>query len=173
MGLLPICLGLCQIGERLDAAALGSPDQRRHGQESSSGPELPGMAVAGALGVASITVANGSDNIGVYLPMFASHGPSEVVVTLGTFALMTGLWCQIAWWLTRAPGLATVLQRYGDALLPVVLIGIGGLILHDSHTLERPPLAVLTLTCLAGMAISLARQVQALLEATVIRGVPQ
>jgi hypothetical protein len=44
-----------------------------------------------------------------------------------------------------------------------VLIGLGGLILIDSHTLDHRGQAVIALTCLVGLVLSMARQLQPLL----------
>ncbi|GAP98951.1 cadmium resistance transporter [Leptolyngbya sp. NIES-2104] len=51
----------------------------------------------------------------------------------------------MAYQLTRIPAIAETLSRYGNLLVPFVLIGLGILILIDSHTLENRGLAVLTL----------------------------
>lgn len=110
------------------------------------------------LGVAAVTVANGSDNVGVYMPLFAHATPSEVALTLVVFILMMGLWCLIAWRLIAAPGLAPVLLQHGDQLIPFVLIGLGGLILIDSHTLDHRGLAEIALGCLGMMVLSITRQ---------------
>ena len=158
LGLLPISLGVSRLIEglasqgadpggepqlpltRLPLAALGLP---------------PSWAVAEVLGIASLTVANGSDNISVYMPLFAHASPTELGITLLTFAAGVGLWCLVAWRLTRSPWLASVLSRCGDRCIPVVLITLGTLIVIDSHTLEQPWLALITYSCLAVMAASL------------------
>jgi cadmium resistance transport/sequestration family protein len=154
LGLLPISLGISRLMELLEGA---SGDD---GVEAIPpfGPGGRGRTWGAVLGVAAVTVANGSDNVGVYMPLFAHATPPEVVVTLVVFFLMMGLWCLIAWRLTAAPGLAPVLHQYGDQLIPFVLIGLGGLILIDSHTLHHRGLAVIALGCLGVMVFSIARQ---------------
>ena len=64
---------------------------------------------------------------------------------LGVFFSLVAVWCYAAYQLTRIPVMMDALTRYGNQLVPFVLIGLGVLILLDSHTLENPSLAVLTL----------------------------
>lgn len=126
LGLLPIGLGL-----RRWQQACGSETASR--TSADGGDASPGLIGAGPLaellGMAGLTVANGSDNIGVYLPLFAHADRSAVTVTLITFAAVLALWMALAWGLTRHPALAPLLRRYGSALVPAVLIGLGLLIL--------------------------------------------
>lgn len=154
LGLVPICLGLVQLVKlcSLDAAEeLSFVD--------SAGP----LGLAGVLGVAAITVANGSDNLGVYIPMFATTTADELLITLVVFGSLTALWCVLGWWLTRLPTLAALLSRYGAVLLPAVLIALGGAVLHRSHTLQSPCLAALTFAGLVVLTASQGRQIQQLL----------
>jgi hypothetical protein len=66
----------------------------------------------------------------------------------------------MAWWLVRSPALADLLTSYGNRITPFVLIGLGGLILIDSDTLQHRGLAALALSGIALMALSLLRQLQ-------------
>ncbi|UBF30418.1 cadmium resistance transporter (plasmid) [Kovacikia minuta CCNUW1] len=98
-----------------------------------------------AYGVAAVTFANGGDNIGIYIPLFANSAWEELLVILGVFFSLVGIWCYTAFQLTRLPVIADVLTRYGNQLVPFVLIGLGMLILIDSRTLENRGLATLAL----------------------------
>jgi len=71
-----------------------------------------------------LTVANGGDNLSVYIPLFSVQlGMLPIYLTV--FALMTGLWCLLAYHLTNHPLLRERLKRYGRILIPFVLVGIG------------------------------------------------
>ncbi|MBD1909893.1 MULTISPECIES: cadmium resistance transporter [unclassified Leptolyngbya] len=95
--------------------------------------------------VAAVTFANGGDNIGIYVPLFASSQGASLMVILAVFFTLVGVWCFTAYRLTQVPAIAESLTYYGNQLVPFVLIGLGILILLDSHTLENRGLAVLTL----------------------------
>lgn len=126
LGLLPIALGV-RRWQQAGGLAIAPPPAI---DDSPSGSGLTGAGpLAELLGMAGLTLANGSDNIGVYLPLFAQADRATVTVTLVTFAAALALWMALAWSLTRAPALAPLLQRYGSALVPAVLIGLGLLIL--------------------------------------------
>jgi cadmium resistance transport/sequestration family protein len=89
--------------------------------------------------VAAVTFANGGDNIGIYVPLFASSDLVSLGVILGIFLVMVGVWCYIAYQLTLHPLVARFLTRYGHAIVPFVLIGLGVYILVDSGTYRLLP----------------------------------
>jgi cadmium resistance protein CadD (predicted permease) len=82
--------------------------------------------------VALVTVANGADNIGVYMPTFAIHTGYEIGVFALVFFVMTGSWCFFARWLVHHPTLGTPIRRYSHRITPFVLIGIGVLIMFEA-----------------------------------------
>lgn len=171
LGLLPISLGISRLMDQLRPAAAAGPEP---GNPLEALPAAAPWPLAGVIGVAAITVANGSDNIGVYLPLFAHAGGVGLAITLLVFAAMTGLWCLIAWRLTRLPPLASLLDRLGTPLIPWVLIGLGALVLCDGPTLHHPGLALVALLCLGLMVLSLIRLLTSLasLEQPLLRPLP-
>ncbi|PEF10486.1 quaternary ammonium transporter [Bacillus thuringiensis] len=82
--------------------------------------------------VASITLANGADNISIYIPMFASQTLETNIVTLVIFFSMIAIWCFISYKLIKAPILAKVLEENCHI---IVLIGLGMFILFRSGTI--------------------------------------
>ncbi len=156
LGIVPIVIGLSQIfasdaeveAENEAATALTSPP-----------PGMPGWFSPQTASVAAITVANGGDNIGIYMPLFASTDEFGLGVILSVFFGLVGVWCYGAYWLTRVGEVASLLTRYGNALVPFVLIGLGVLILVDSHTLEYRGLTTLALTILGICTIHLVRTI--------------
>jgi cadmium resistance transport/sequestration family protein len=85
------------------------------------------------LTVSAITVSNGGDNIGVYVPLFANTSAENIVVIAIIFALMIAVWCVIGYALVKAPLIGDPLRRYGDHILPFVLIGLGIYILAEAY----------------------------------------
>ena len=151
LGLVPISLGLWRWRQRS-----ASPDQ---GQDAVGAPQLRGQrggqpnsqAGAGLLTMAGLTLANGADNVGVYLPLFAQSGGLELAVTLLTFAVGLALLGLLAWVCSRMPGLASLLGRLGDTLVPLVLIVLGSAILLDGLALDAAELLQLPGRNLAGL----------------------
>ncbi|GLX95332.1 cadmium resistance transporter [Herbidospora sp. NBRC 101105] len=112
LGLIPLVLGLKALwGLRND-------------------DDSPEKAPTGILAIAGITFANGGDNIGVYVPVFATQG---VVVYVVVFLVMVAVLCLAGRFLATRPVVARALARWGHVLFPVVLIGIGVFILV-AHT---------------------------------------
>jgi len=94
------------------------------------------------LAVTLVTVANGGDNLGVYIPMFATAERAELTVYAVTMIGMTGVWCWLAHALIHNPRLGPPIRRYAEPLTPFVLIALGLYILIDSRAyavLARKP----------------------------------
>jgi len=89
--------------------------------------------------VAAVTLANGGDNIGIYVPLFASSNLVSLGVILSVFLILIGVWCYIAYQLTLHPTIAQILTRYGHGIVPFVLIGLGIFILIESGTYRLIP----------------------------------
>jgi cadmium resistance protein CadD (predicted permease) len=66
--------------------------------------------------------------------LFAGNTLISLGVILGVFFVMVGVWCVIAYRLTRQPTIARVLSRYGHAVVPFVLIGLGLFIMYERGT---------------------------------------
>ncbi|MEH1902979.1 MAG: cadmium resistance transporter [Nostoc sp.] len=94
-----------------------------------------------AYSVAAVTIANGSDNISVYVPLFASSNLETFVVIIGLFYFLLGVWCYAANKLTNNRVIADVLTRYVNNLVPFVLIGLGAFIVLKSEALSLIKLA--------------------------------
>lgn len=86
--------------------------------------------------VAAVTVANGGDNIGIYVPLFASSNFTSLSLILGIFYLLIGVWCVVAYTLNRKPLVAKILIRYGNIIAPFLLIALGLFILIENKSYE-------------------------------------
>jgi len=75
--------------------------------------------------MAGITAANGGDNVGVYVPVFATMGVADLTLTVISFLALVAVWCAAGWFLARRQPVARTLARWGHLLVPAVLIGIG------------------------------------------------
>lgn len=111
LGLIPIGLGIREILSNL------------RGQNEAEEPS----SAAGTLwlSMALITIANGADNIGVYLPLFAGFSFWQMGIALLVFACMTGIWCFLGKQLTSLPVLQKLLSEYKTILIPLVYILLG------------------------------------------------
>jgi len=134
LGLVPIAIGLYQLIHPED-----ENEVQTVANDFQSTIKLPILSALGLLApqsyqVAAVTIANGGDNIGIYVPLFAASSAASLRVILSIFFVLVGVWCYVAYQLARHPIVARVLTRYGAAIVPFVLIGVGIFILIDSET---------------------------------------
>ncbi|MCZ8039860.1 MAG: cadmium resistance transporter [Microcystis sp. LE17-20A] len=108
--------------------------------------------------VAALTVANGSDNIGIYVPLFASSTVTSLIVIVSVFLILVGVWCAIAYGLTSVPTIATILTSQGSTFVPCVLIGLGIFIVKESIPLAFLALGISYLWAIIGRSQGLARK---------------
>lgn len=130
LGFVPIAIGLSRLLKREE----GSSQVEEQTGQSDHTP-VASFFSAQTYSVAAIMFANGSDNIGVYVPLFANSDLESLLVILGVFFLLLGVGYYAADQLTRQPAIADVLTSYGNMLVPFVLIGLGVFIVWESVTL--------------------------------------
>lgn len=119
LGLIPVALGL---------RAGVSVWQHRHEDADDRPPSHESVTVTK---IAGITFANGGDNIGVYVPVFAATGASGSATYAVVFLVLVAVWCAAGRFLATRAVIARALARWGHILLPVVLITIGVIILVE------------------------------------------
>ena len=138
LGLLPIAIGMKELVSRQDDADAEVQTITTDFEQSSSSQTAVGILASvlnpQTVRVAAVTVANGGDNIGIYIPLFASSNLPSLGAILSVFFLLLRVWCYVAYRLTSLPAVANVLTQYGRALVPFVLIGLGIFILLESGT---------------------------------------
>ena len=152
LGLLPIAIGLSRLlnPETDDSEAEVELEQSENSFFSS-------FLSPQTYSVAAVTVANGGDNIGIYVPLFASNTLESLAVILAVFFAMVGVWCYAAYRLIQMRAIADTLTRYGNQLVPFVLIGLGIAILVKSGTLASPTLSIISLLGCAFCLITMSR----------------
>lgn len=116
-GLIPLGLGLWAAWE----AWRGDGDD--DDEAKVAGKKVGVGAVAG------FTFANGGDNIGVYTPVFLSVEPLAVVAYCVIFLALVAVLVALARFVATRPPIAEVLERFEHILFPIVLIGLGIVIL--------------------------------------------
>jgi len=152
LGILPIAIG---FGRLVNGDEDESDDEVAISQSKSS--PFTSFLSAETCSVAAVTIANGSDNISIYVPLFASSNWQGLLVIIGVFFTLVGVWCLTAYRLTKMKAIAHTLTRYGNNVVPFILMGLGALILVESHTLENPSLRVITLIAACFSVLTIAR----------------
>jgi cadmium resistance transport/sequestration family protein len=133
LGLLPIAIGINNlITSKEDEQEI----QTVSDSDSTVAKSLLVVIAPQTYKVAAVTFANGGDNIGIYVPLFASSNLANLAVICLTFLILIGVWCYIAYQLTRHKAIARILTKYGERIVPFVLIGLGIFILLESGTYQ-------------------------------------
>jgi cadmium resistance protein CadD (predicted permease) len=74
--------------------------------------------------VTLLTIANGGDNLSVYIPLFSIQRSFIPLYAL-VFGVMTALWCLLGYYLTNHRLFGSKVKKYGRLVIPFILIGIG------------------------------------------------
>ncbi|MBW4639412.1 MAG: cadmium resistance transporter [Gloeocapsa sp. UFS-A4-WI-NPMV-4B04] len=141
LGLVPIAIGINQLMNREkeeNEVQLVSGDSYSKINNSVIST-LASFLSPQTYKVAAITFANGGDNIGIYVPLFASSDFTGLIVILSVFFVLIGVWCYIAYLLTCHSGTAHFLTHYGQIITPFVLISLGIFIVVESKTYRLLP----------------------------------
>lgn len=122
LGLFPIYLGLRQL-----LSLLKQENKKEELKEEESK-----FSKIGILKVATITFANGGDNIGVYIPLFTTLTIADKSIVISIFLVMVLIWLTVAKYLTTHPILTKLLSKYGHIITPIVLCLLGLFILREN-----------------------------------------
>jgi cadmium resistance protein CadD (predicted permease) len=116
LGLAPLGIGVARLLWRADEDAEEPPSVRSAGK---------------IVAVTIITLANGGDNLAIYVPVFARQTRLGQLVLSATFMILTAAWCWLGYTLVHHPKLGAPIRRYAAPATPYVLIALGVYILSD------------------------------------------
>lgn len=137
LGLIPISMGISSLINREEDETQEVAVATAEYQDSNTTSFFNVQTYS----VAAITIANGSDNISVYVPLFASSNLGNFLIIIGVFFILIAVWCYLAYKLTYQTKVADILSRYSSYILPFVLIILGGLIILTTEALSLIKLA--------------------------------
>jgi cadmium resistance protein CadD (predicted permease) len=122
LGAVPLALGLRSLWALRRSG--GEAEEPEAGEVQAAEARAERRTHSQVLAVAGVTAANGGDNLGVYIPLFA-----------GVFTAMTVLWCFAGYRLVQNRVVGAQVRRYGHLALPIVLIALGLWILSGAGVL--------------------------------------
>jgi cadmium resistance protein CadD (predicted permease) len=133
LGFVPLILGVrLLLAWRQGSGSEAEEDEAAAKVENASRSGFAGQMLA----VAGVSLANDGDNLGVYIPLFAAT-PSAISIYVAVFAVMTVVFCALGYAAVNNPLIGRCIRRYGDVLLPLVLIPLGLVILSGALPLLR------------------------------------
>ena len=86
--------------------------------------------------VTLLTIASGGDNLGIYIPYFASLDWSQTLVALLVFVIGIIILCEISRVLSSIPLIFETIEKYERIIVPLVFIPLGLYIMYESGTIE-------------------------------------
>ena len=134
LGLVPLAIGLRGIAllvrhRSSDATDAGTP---RKGRRPASERAVGRSFTAGLL----VTIAAGGDNLAAYIPLFREGGTANLVTLAVVFALGEVAVTMVILAAGRHPRARTAMAKLGALAVPLLLCGIGVLVLVSAGTLS-------------------------------------
>lgn len=137
LGLVPMGLGIKAAIDYFNERNSAQAECFAGGNDINKADEEPNLQKHRSLlwSVALVTIANGADNISVYIPLFAGYAFRQLGVLVCVFAVMIAVWCLIAKRLADWPLLKGALIKYKGVIVPVVFVALGVYIMVENFLL--------------------------------------
>lgn len=119
LGLIPIGLGVKEIIVALKSKKANNEEVDEKSQKSANK----------IMNVMLITMANGADNIGVYISLFAGFKNWQIFLAIGIFMILIAVWCLLGKVLSNLHVVKNVIEKYKIIIVPIVYIVLGVYIL--------------------------------------------
>ncbi|MFS0518306.1 cadmium resistance transporter [Nostoc sp. UIC 10607] len=132
LGLMPMTMGISSLINQEENQTLEVAFASAEYQDANT----TSFFNARTYNVAAITIANGSDNISVYVPLFASSNIVDFIIIIGVFFILIAICCYLAYKFTYQTKIAYQLSQYSSYILPFVLIIVGGIIILKTEALS-------------------------------------
>ncbi len=123
LGLIPIILGLAQLGLLLKGPGPGMQHPR---------------PAASTTTAAAVFMAMSVDSVAILGPLTADTADRLEVVVLACWIAMGGVWTWASGWLAGRPAVARVAERLGAWISPLIMVLVGTYILLDTSTDALP-----------------------------------
>lgn len=121
LGLLPILLGFWALLDLLLRA-----------EEGEDEVEVGVGGWRAISKVAAVTVVNGGDNMGTYIPLFAQASKGDIAIYLIAYYVLLGVWCLVARLVMQQKDILRLAEKYANFVVPVLYMGLGVLIMVKS-----------------------------------------
>jgi len=131
LGVIPVGLGLGKLrAARAGSASLAVELEQMERDKRRSLRRTHSRIAA----VALVALANGGDNIAVYIALFSTSTPERIAGFAALFVGLAAGWCALAYSLVHHTWLGMRIEQYGERVMPMVLIGLGLYILAKGLT---------------------------------------
>ena len=87
--------------------------------------------------VTLVTIASGGDNLGIYIPWFATLDGAYLGLTMLVFLVFSLIFWSLGYLLANQSHIKTLLSRFSAVLVPVVFLLLGLVILSENGTFAK------------------------------------
>lgn len=130
-------LGLVPIGLGLKVAFQKQNETKEEDRVEKIEEKTKLHALSLVLSALFLTIATGGDDLGVFIPLFASYQISEILSTLLVFIFCIALLCFLSYRLSRFHLIREKLEKYERFLVPIVFIALGVFVLWENGTILK------------------------------------
>ena len=149
LGLLPILLGVWKGLHLVFPVHKESPDGNREvrniGEARQLGEDTRELERKGwwtrfrkiglksISSVAVVSIMNGGDNIGTYIPLFSQAKGAEIAIYVVIYYILLGVWILLAWLIMKQKHILRVAERWACTFIPFLYVGLGIFIVVKSE----------------------------------------
>lgn len=134
LGLVPIYLGIKAYVDHKKEE--NKNEEKNDTQDNRKINVIKGFINPSIFKVFSLTLANGGDNIGIYIPLFAGKSLVDILVTVIIFIILTAMWCFIGLRLSKHSFVKKNIEKYQHIFVPIIFICLGISILMKNGTIS-------------------------------------
>lgn len=85
-----------------------------------------------SVGFVFITIlADGGDNLGVYIPFFSTLNNTDLILVNLYLVFLICLWCGLGLWFTHFKDFETFFHKYGENTTAIILIVLGAALIYQ------------------------------------------
>lgn len=121
LGLLPIILGLWNFTKLF------------YDEDDDETEVTTAASARGIFKVALVTIMNGGDNIGTYIPLFSQLKGPTIAIYIITYYILLIVWCLVAFLIMKQRHILKLVQKYVEYILPLLYTGLGIFIIVKSE----------------------------------------
>lgn len=149
LGLLPVLLGVWKGLHLVFPVDKESPDGDREARniEETRQPEeytrelgrkgwwtrFSKIGLKSISSVAMVSIINGGDNIGTYVPLFSQAKGAEIAIYVVIYYVLLGVWILVAWLIMKQKHILHVAERWAGTFIPFLYVGLGIFIVVKSE----------------------------------------
>ncbi|WP_185696115.1 cadmium resistance transporter [Weissella viridescens] len=122
LGIFPLLMGVNGFYKLYKSDETAKQDAKRHTKIQKTAQKATGLTLGTIM---TLTVSNGADNMGIYIPLFSKYSNTQMWGVLLLFVIMIPIWCWIGEKIADLPVIKNFVQKYQKVLVPIIYIGLG------------------------------------------------